>query len=136
MAPLTSGPITATSSRATAPGSPAIKGRTSAAVGAGTGPGRAAAAGTSPTKRPALEARGTRRELVSSHPTVVDGKLVRNVQRSQGQTGRQGRVWVDKRGAGLSKLDMTPPPPAALTRRGAYQITKVGAPEQRLSGPS
>lgn len=145
------GPIHATATRIrrpdglTGPAATALPARSPAALPSGrpTGPGAAPSgpggAGPgrpprgpgspgSPGRTPPLGTQGTGRPRgAGSRPDVVDGGLSSNV----GRAGTRGRVWVDKRGEGLSALDNTPGPPLAGRRGNAYRITSARPPRRR-----
>ncbi|TQM01671.1 hypothetical protein [Pseudonocardia kunmingensis] len=107
-------------SAATPSGRP--NGGNSRSPGGGTGAPGQSAAGASNTRsyfqRPN---RGIPPSEVELDPTVRA-----NVARTQERTGSGGgRVWVDRRGDGISSLDPAPPPRPARHRDGAYRITRV-----------
>ncbi len=123
------GPVRASAERMRQPGAdPALGGRQPAALPpGGSGPGAGAPTPAAAARRNGsapMAAQGTNRPgAASARPDVVDAKLANNVAKSQGKTGAKGRVWVDKKGSGLSKLDNTPAPKPARQKGGAYQIT-------------
>lgn len=132
------GPIQAASWRVRQPGNePALPGQRPALPSPGSGSGAVVVSGGTRSGGSApVRAQGTRRAgAASSRPDVVDGTVAsnstvaRNVARSQARTGARGRVWVDKKGSGLSSLDQTP---AARRKGGAHQITTMPRRPRRL----
>jgi len=77
----------------------------------------------------------TRPHQPRPRPVVDTDPLASNLTRAQEGLSRQarqrhpGRVWVDKRGQGLSPMDTGPTP--ARRRGGAYRITTAAKPPNR-----
>lgn len=71
----------------------------------GGGPPRALPPAGGGSRGPTPTPGGTGR----ARPSRADRRLSRNVGRAQAKTGRTGRVWVDRKGVGLSPLDPSPP---------------------------
>jgi hypothetical protein len=128
----TGGPIHASASRVRQGGhDPALPGPRPAALPSGSS-GSGSVVVSTRARRPgstSMPTQGNHRLGAASARAdavdVVDGGLVRNVATAQAKTGARGRVWVEKKGSGLSSLDRTPPPRPARQKSGAHQITTV-----------
>ncbi|MGH3809398.1 MAG: hypothetical protein ACRDRU_22785 [Pseudonocardiaceae bacterium] len=119
------GPVQAAAWRVRQPGTePALPGSRPALPPGSSGSGAVVVSGGARRGGPApVRAQGTHRAgAASSRPEVVDGTVTSNVAASRAKTSARSRVWVDKKGSGLSSLDQTP---AARRKDGAHQITTV-----------